>query len=83
MNIYVKFNLRPCIVYGEPNVLCTRRGFFHMWNIGLNDKQVPSAVGLVEFEDGTIREVPPSFIHFIDTPNFDSYVWDRKEVEDE
>lgn len=61
--IIIKQELRPCVVKYEK---CDEKGLFHKWI------QIPDlirnkiTVGLVEFEDGTMDEVPISKIKFID-----------------
>ena len=70
----IKRDLRPCIVHipGEHYIRVlnegieigteeseTHKALFHIWN-------PVSEKGIVEYEDGTIHEVKPSCIRFID-----------------
>ena len=73
--INIGFETRKCFVRGE-------KGMFHMWiqraNVvppsmmigGGNGGQLWEAFGLVEFEDGHVREVMPTDVRFADGGNF-------------
>ncbi len=61
--IIIKQELRPCIVKYEK---CEEKGLFHKWIEVKNLIRDNITVGLVEFEDGTMDEVPISKIKFID-----------------
>lgn len=80
-----RVKLRPCMVIdnkiGKP-----RRAFFHCWNhrstvVGASvlkgghpAGQVSETWGIVEFEDGEVKEVYPYNIKFLDH-YFDDYDW--------
>ena len=64
---------RPCMVDGK-------RALFHKWEHlsyvmppslmigGHNGGTVQYVVGIIEYEDGTVKEVPPEEIRFTDNP---------------
>lgn len=66
-----KIQLRPCIVNNE------KRALFHKWEHcseiippsplagGHNGGVLEYDVAIVEYEDGTIREVMPKYIRFV------------------
>lgn len=74
-NIEINFGVRPCIVTqnGEE-----KKALFHMWEFfskpvaadlyigGCPEGQMSMIFGLVEYEDGTMGEVNPSQIRFVD-----------------
>ena len=74
-NIEINFGVRPCIVTqnGEE-----KKALFHMWENfakpvaadlyigGCPVGQMSMIFGLVEYEDGTMGEVNPSQIRFVD-----------------
>ena len=70
-------NLRPCMVGG------TIKGYFHQW-AQKSEIVCPSALrgghaggviadcfGIVEFEDGTVKEVYPHVIRFLDCDEYE------------
>lgn len=74
-NIEINFGVRPCIVTqnGEE-----KKALFHMWEKfckaccsglyigGCPEGQMSMIFGLVEYNDGTMGEVNPSQIRFVD-----------------
>jgi hypothetical protein len=74
-NIEVNFGVRPCIVTqnGEE-----KKALFHMWNNfakpvaadvyagGCPEGQISIVFGIVEYEDGSVDEVRPAQIRFVD-----------------
>ena len=51
---------RPCIVNGK-------KALFHRWNEYINVvKESKYIFGMVEYEDGTVEEVAPHLIKFLD-----------------
>ena len=74
-NIEINFGVRPCIVKqnGEE-----RKALFHMWNNfakpvaadvyagGCPEGQISIVFGIVEYEDGSVDEVRPAQIRFVD-----------------
>lgn len=70
-NIEINFGVRPCIVTqnGEE-----KKALFHMWEFfakpvaigSCPEGQMSMIFGLVEYEDGTMGEVNPSQIRFVD-----------------
>lgn len=75
-NIEINFGVRPCIVTqnGEEK----KALFFHMWNNfakpvaadvyagGCPEGQISIVFGIVEYEDGSVDEVRPAQIRFVD-----------------
>lgn len=82
-NIEVTMQLRPCLVKSEKN---TVKGLFHCWCNeayivtpsplvhGHGGGQFWNTFGVVEMEDGMIKEVPPYSIQFLD-PHHEEYEW--------
>lgn len=71
-DIQVKFLRRPCMADGV-------KSFWHQWqtktvNAVYEDgrllKTIEETVGLVEYEDGTMHEVPVESIRFVDGGEF-------------
>ena len=75
---------RPCLVEGK-------KALFHRWSVkaevvgesplrgGHSAGQLMLTVGIVEFEDGTIREYCPHQIKFLDSRGlFSELAWDSK-----
>ena len=74
-NIEINFGVRPCIVTqnGEE-----KKALFHMWNNfakpvaadvyagGCPEGQISIVFGIVEYEDGSVDEVRPAQIRFVD-----------------
>lgn len=74
-NIEINFGGRPCIVTqnGEE-----KKALFHMWNNfakpvaadvyagGCPEGQISIVFGIVEYEDGSVDEVRPAQIRFVD-----------------
>lgn len=74
-NIEINFGVRPCIVKqtGEE-----KKALFHMWNNfakpvaadvyagGCPEGQISIVFGIVEYEDGSVDEVRPAQIRFVD-----------------
>lgn len=74
-NIEINFWVRPCIVKqnGEE-----KKALFHMWNNfakpvaadvyagGCPEGQISIVFGIVEYEDGSVDEVRPAQIRFVD-----------------
>ena len=74
-NIEINFGDRPCIVTqnGEE-----KKALFHMWNNfakpvaadvyagGCPEGQISIVFGIVEYEDGSVDEVRPAQIRFVD-----------------
>ena len=89
--IKISHELRPCMV-----AICKggneQRALFHCWNQwsdvvgesilkgGHKGGQVSETYGIVEFEDGTVKNVYPQLIRFLDNP-FDEYIWKVGEQE--
>lgn len=83
INIINHVKYRPCFVDGK-------KALFHKWNdraevqapgfaIGSSPGgQLKATFGLVEFEDGTVREVEPYSIRFADNI-ISEYSFDKKE----
>lgn len=65
-----------------------RKALFHCWNQwsdvigdsilrgGHKGGQIADTYGIVEFEDGTVENVYPQLIRFLDNP-FTEYIWDE------
>lgn len=74
-SIEINFGVRPCIVKqnGEE-----KKALFHMWNNfakpvaadvyagGCPEGQISIVFGIVEYEDGSVDEVRPAQIRFVD-----------------
>lgn len=74
-NIEINFGVRPCIVKqnGEE-----KKALFHMWNNfakpvaadvyagGCPEGQISIVFAIVEYEDGSVDEVRPAQIRFVD-----------------
>lgn len=74
-NIEINFGVRPCIVKqnGEE-----KKALFHMWNNfakpvaadvyagGCPEGQISIVFGIVEYKDGSVDEVRPAQIRFVD-----------------
>lgn len=74
-NIEINFGVRPCIVTqnGEE-----KKALFHIWNNfakpvaadvyagGCPEGQISIVFGIVEYEDGSVDEVRPAQIRFVD-----------------
>lgn len=74
-NLEINFGVRPCIVTqnGEE-----KKALFHMWNNfakpvaadvyagGCPEGQISIVFGIVEYEDGSVDEVRPAQIRFVD-----------------
>jgi hypothetical protein len=74
-SIEISFAVRPCIVKqnGEE-----KKALFHMWNNfakpvaadvyagGCPEGQISIVFGIVEYEDGSVDEVRPAQIRFVD-----------------
>jgi len=87
-NIEINFGVRPCIVTqnGEE-----KKALFHMWEnfakpvaadlcIGdCSEGQMSMIFGLVEYEDGSMDEVRPARIQFVDNKIKDYVFEDAKE----
>lgn len=81
--IEIKPRLRPCLVAGQGG---TSRALFHCWSNkayvvppsllkgGHTGGQVWTTYGIVEMEDGSVFEVLPSSIEFLDPPH-EEYAW--------
>ena len=79
--IIIENVLRPCFVDGK-------RALFHRWEDkaelvgesllrgGHRGGQRRAVVGIVEFEDGTVKEVYPSDIQFAPHPDFKECIWE-------
>lgn len=79
--ILVENVLRPCFVDGK-------RALFHRWEDkaqvigesplagGHSAGQLWVVVGIVEFEDGTVKEVYPYNIRFAPHPDFTERAWE-------
>lgn len=79
-NIEINFGVRPCIVKqnGEE-----KKALFHMWNNfakpvaadvyagGCPEGQISIVFGIVEYEDGSVDEVRPAQIRFVDSYAFE------------
>lgn len=82
--ITVKPRLRPCFVDGK-------RALFHRWvdhaNVvdesllrgGHPGGQLWTVFGIVEFEDGTVKETYPSKIQFVPNADFAECSWGTEE----
>lgn len=71
-DIQIKFIRRPCLADGV-------KAFWHQWQTKTTDaiytdgrlvKTIEETVGLVEYEDGTMHEVPVESIRFVDGGEF-------------
>ena len=70
--MHIKFVRRPCLVDGM-------KAFWHQWQTKTMDaayedgrlvKTIEETVGLVEYEDGTMHEMPIESIRFVDGGEF-------------
>lgn len=87
MKIEFEPRLRPCMVASRKGGE-EKRAFFHCWNQwsdatgvvplqgGHSVGQVSKTYGIVEFEDGTVKNVYPQLIRFLDG-SFDDYLWEE------
>lgn len=83
-DVEINFGVRPCIVNKNNE---EKKALFHMWEAksvaadlyigGRPDGQISMVLGLVEYEDGTVDEVEPRQIRFVDKKIKD-YVFPRK-----
>ena len=74
-NIEINFGVRPCIVKQKGE---EKKALFHMWNNfakpvaadvyagGCPEGQISIVFGIVEYEDGSVDEVRPAQIRFVD-----------------
>lgn len=71
-DIHIVFSRRPCLVDGV-------KAFWHQWQTkgtgaiyedGRLMKTIEETFGLVEYEDGTMHEVPVESIRFVDGGGF-------------
>jgi len=74
-NIEINFGVRPCIVKQNGK---EKKALFHMWNNfakpvaadvyagGCPEGQISIVFGIVEYEDGSVDEVRPAQIQFVD-----------------
>ena len=82
-SIEIRVNLRPCLVGGDDDA---EKALFHCWGNrayiiepsmlvgGHPGGQVWNTYGIVELEDGSVVEVPPSNIRFLNPPHGE-YSW--------
>lgn len=82
-DIEIRMSLRPCFIGGGDS---TEKALFHGWcnrayiiepsplKGGHPGGQVLNTYGIVELEDGSVVEVPPCNIKFID-PSHEGYAW--------
>lgn len=82
-SIEIHVNLRPCLVGGDDDA---EKALFHCWSNrayiiepsmlmkGHPGGQVWNTYGIVELEDGSVVEVPPGNIRFLDPPHGE-YAW--------
>jgi len=87
MKVKISIEYRPCYVDGK-------KALFHKWNdiavvqapgfaVGSSPGgQLKETFGLVEFEDGTVREVSPHKIKFADR-KIKEYYFDGESAKDE
>ena len=54
---------RPCLVNHD-------KGMFHMWV-----EQDGIAYAVIEFEDGSVEQIPYATVTFLDHSDFDCYYW--------
>lgn len=85
----IKPPLRPCMVANRKGG-DERKALFHCWNQwsdtaspsvlkgGSTGGQVSETYGIVEFEGGTVKQVYPSLIRFLDNP-FVEYMWEGEQ----
>lgn len=85
LELEIKGLLRPCIVYGD------KKALFHRWSDkcqviepsiavgGHPGGQLSQTVAIIEYEDGSVAEVYPSRVRFLDTPGqmdeFEACYW--------
>lgn len=74
-SIEISFGVRPCIVKQNGK---EKKALFHMWNNfakpvaadvyagGCPEGQISIVFGIVEYEDGSVDEVRPAQIQFVD-----------------
>ena len=79
--ITISFERRPCWVDGKKAMWhgWTNRTF-HLFQDGIHKKDFSSTMGLVEWEDGTMKEVEPLDIRFADHTDFRETVWDEQKT---
>lgn len=72
------FERRPCLVDGKKAMWhgWTNRKFYD----GIHKKDFSETMGLVEWEDGTMREVEPLDIRFADHADLRDTVWDEQKT---
>lgn len=84
----IKFEFRPCLVDG-------RKAMWHRWTIreevvgpsilngGHGGGQLSATFALVEFEDGTVAEVYPDKVRFLDSAKvFEEYDFSQQSKEE-
>lgn len=79
----VEMRLRPCIIYEKFE---SKKALFHRWSTqaqvippspfvgGHTGGQIYNTYGIVELEDGTVIEVPPQQIRFLDNSH-EEFAW--------
>lgn len=85
--LYMQPKLRPCYIVGENNKRI--KGLFHCWN-HISEVICPSLMigghtggviahtsAIVELADGSITNIRPESIFFLDSP-FQDYMWEEK-----
>lgn len=87
MDSKTRYPLRPCMVANRKGGE-EKRALFHCWwnwsNVigpsllqgGHSGGQVSETYGIVEFEDGSVENVYPTLVRFLDNP-FDEYEWEE------
>lgn len=85
----IEHKLRPCYILSKNE---KKKALFHCWShisdvVGASPMvgghpggTVAYPVGIVELEDGSVKEVEPTYIVFIDSP-FVDYAWDNEKGE--
>ena len=87
-SIVIQFEKRPCWYKTRNGV--NQKALFHKW-VDKRDVVKPMSVwdqrdvindifAIIEMEDGSMREVPPSKIRFADVSYFGNYTWRDPEV---
>ena len=72
--LYMQPRLRPCYIISTNNKMT--RGLFHCWN-HINDGDISNTAAIVELADGSITNIRPESIVFIDNP-FKDYMWEEE-----